>query len=164
MRTGWRLRRCRTCSRTRTICTLSRSTRTPSKQRTKQRTSLNRGRHTVLSKNSLLGRVLYDTSPSYPFLIFLRYRRQYEHSARRCVLARKRLKRRNRIIWHSVGGSAFTKLNLLITKISIPLQKFINERGKIVSRRVTGLSAKQQRMVTRAVKRARNMALLPFTQ
>ncbi len=44
------------------------------------------------------------------------------------------------------------------------LQKFINERGKIVSRRVTGLSAKQQRMVTRAVKRARNMALLPFTQ
>ena len=32
------------------------------------------------------------------------------------------------------------------------LRKFINERGKIVSRRVTGLSAKQQRMVTRAVK------------
>ena len=44
------------------------------------------------------------------------------------------------------------------------LRKFINERGKIVSRRVTGLSAKQQRMVTRAVKRARNMALLPFTR
>jgi len=44
------------------------------------------------------------------------------------------------------------------------LQKFINERGKIVSRRVTGLSAKQQRMMTRAVKRARNMALLSFTQ
>ena len=32
------------------------------------------------------------------------------------------------------------------------LRKFINERGKIVSRRVTGLTAKQQRMVTRAVK------------
>ncbi len=44
------------------------------------------------------------------------------------------------------------------------LRKFINERGKIVSRRVTGLSAKQQRMVKRAVKRARNMALLPFTR
>ena len=44
------------------------------------------------------------------------------------------------------------------------LRKFINERGKIVSRRVTGLSAKQQRMVTRAVKRSRHMALLPFTR
>ena len=43
------------------------------------------------------------------------------------------------------------------------LQQFISERGKILPRRFTRLSAKQQREVTRAIKRARNMALLPFS-
>ena len=42
------------------------------------------------------------------------------------------------------------------------LRRFVNERGKIVPRRVTGLTAKQQRMVTEAIKRARHMAILPF--
>jgi small subunit ribosomal protein S18 len=42
------------------------------------------------------------------------------------------------------------------------LKKFISERGKILPRRVTGTSAKYQRMLTRAIKRARIMALLPF--
>ena len=37
------------------------------------------------------------------------------------------------------------------------------DRGKIVPRRITGLSAKQQRDLTRAIKRARNIALLPYT-
>ncbi len=58
----------------------------------------------------------------------------------------------------------FSKLESVDYKDVDTLRKFINERGKIVSRRVSGLSAKQQRMVTRAVKRARNMALLPFTR
>ena len=44
------------------------------------------------------------------------------------------------------------------------LQKFINERGKIVSRRVTGLSAKQQRMGDARSEACTHMALLPFTQ
>ena len=44
------------------------------------------------------------------------------------------------------------------------LRHFISERGKIIPRRVSGLSAKQQRQVTRAIKRARNIALLPFTR
>ncbi|CAH1855174.1 MULTISPECIES: 30S ribosomal protein S18 [Convivina] len=42
------------------------------------------------------------------------------------------------------------------------LERFISERGKILPRRVTGTSAKNQRKVTAAIKRARIMALLPF--
>lgn len=42
------------------------------------------------------------------------------------------------------------------------LKKFISERGKILPRRVTGTSAKYQRKLTKAIKRARQMALLPF--
>ncbi|MEO1519887.1 MAG: 30S ribosomal protein S18 [Cyanobacteria bacterium J06633_2] len=42
------------------------------------------------------------------------------------------------------------------------LRKFITERGKILPRRITGLTAKQQRDLTVAVKRARVLALLPF--
>lgn len=42
------------------------------------------------------------------------------------------------------------------------LRKFISDRGKIRSRRVTGLTPKQQREVATAVKNAREMALLPF--
>ncbi|MFC3210787.1 MULTISPECIES: 30S ribosomal protein S18 [Caryophanaceae] len=42
------------------------------------------------------------------------------------------------------------------------LKKFISERGKILPRRVTGTSAKWQRKLTIAIKRARIMALIPF--
>lgn len=42
------------------------------------------------------------------------------------------------------------------------LKRFISERGKILPRRVTGTSAKNQRMLTVAIKRARVMGLLPF--
>ena len=42
------------------------------------------------------------------------------------------------------------------------LERFISERGKILPRRVTGTSAKNQRKVVNAIKRARVMALLPF--
>ena len=58
----------------------------------------------------------------------------------------------------------FSKLESVDYKDVDTLRKFLNERGKIVSRRISGLSAKQQRMVTRAIKRARDMALLPFTR
>jgi small subunit ribosomal protein S18 len=44
------------------------------------------------------------------------------------------------------------------------LRKFMSDRGKIRSRRVTGLSAKRQREVAMAIKNAREMALLPYTQ
>ncbi len=42
------------------------------------------------------------------------------------------------------------------------LTKFITERGKILPRRITGVSASHQKLLTVAIKRARHMALLPF--
>ncbi|GAA4688703.1 MULTISPECIES: 30S ribosomal protein S18 [Streptomyces] len=42
------------------------------------------------------------------------------------------------------------------------LRKFISDRGKIRSRRVTRVSAQQQRQLARAIKNAREMALLPY--
>ena len=42
------------------------------------------------------------------------------------------------------------------------LNKFINDQGKIIPRRVTGTSAKMHRKLVNAIKRARNVALLPF--
>ncbi|MBL8192053.1 MAG: 30S ribosomal protein S18 [Acidobacteria bacterium] len=44
------------------------------------------------------------------------------------------------------------------------LQSFIAENGKILPRRLTGVSAWQQRKLTEAIKRARNLALLPYTK
>ncbi|MCL0043821.1 30S ribosomal protein S18 [Peptococcaceae bacterium] len=43
------------------------------------------------------------------------------------------------------------------------LKKYITDRGKIIPRRVSGNCAKHQRMLTSAIKKARIMALLPFT-
>jgi len=43
------------------------------------------------------------------------------------------------------------------------LRKYISERGKILPRRISGNCAKHQRQLTAAVKRARSIALLPFT-
>jgi len=43
------------------------------------------------------------------------------------------------------------------------LRYFITERGKIVPRRISGACAKHQRKLTTEIKRARNIALLPFT-
>jgi small subunit ribosomal protein S18 len=42
------------------------------------------------------------------------------------------------------------------------LQQFVAERGKIVPRRLTGVCTTHQRKLTRAIKQARNIALLPF--
>lgn len=42
------------------------------------------------------------------------------------------------------------------------LQRYVSERGKIVPSRITAVSAKKQRELARAIKRARNIALLPY--
>ncbi len=42
------------------------------------------------------------------------------------------------------------------------LKQFITERGKIIPRRITGVSSHYQKLLNKAVKRARHMALLPF--
>jgi len=43
------------------------------------------------------------------------------------------------------------------------LQYFVTERGKIIPRRISGNCARHQREITRAIKRARNVALVPYT-
>ena len=43
------------------------------------------------------------------------------------------------------------------------LRRYVTERGKILPLRISGNCAKHQRQVTVAIKRARNIALLPFT-
>ena len=59
----------------------------------------------------------------------------------------------------------FTKAqsqNIIVDYKNVPLlQKFLNERGKMLSRRYSGVSAKTQRQVAAAVKKARFLALLP---
>ena len=49
-------------------------------------------------------------------------------------------------------------------KIPESLKRFINEKGKIVPRRVTGTCACHQRQVAREIKRARAIAYLPYTR
>lgn len=42
------------------------------------------------------------------------------------------------------------------------LKRYLNEQGKLLPRRITNVSARFQRQLTRAVKRARHLALIPF--
>ena len=42
------------------------------------------------------------------------------------------------------------------------LKRFLNEQGKLLPRRITGVNAKFQRQLTRAIKRARHVALIPY--
>lgn len=63
--------------------------------------------------------------------------------------------KKNPLIAAGVETVDYKDINLLRT--------FISDRGKIRSRRVTGLTPQQQRQVAVAVKNAREMALLPFT-
>ena len=60
----------------------------------------------------------------------------------------------------------FKEDSKLIEKINYKeykfLKKFITDQGKIIPAHVTGVSAKYQRMITREIKKARILALLPF--
>jgi len=55
------------------------------------------------------------------------------------------------------------KITYVDYKDTALLRKFISDRGKIRARRVTGVNAQQQRQIARAIKNAREMALLPYT-
>lgn len=55
------------------------------------------------------------------------------------------------------------KINYIDYKDTNLLRKFISDRGKIRARRVTGVSSQEQREIARAIKNAREMALLPYT-
>ncbi|MEE0970416.1 MAG: 30S ribosomal protein S18 [Clostridia bacterium] len=54
------------------------------------------------------------------------------------------------------------KVAFIDYKDSAKLRKFISERGKILPRRISGTCAKHQRELTTAIKRARQVALLPY--
>jgi small subunit ribosomal protein S18 len=71
---------------------------------------------------------------------------------------RKRRKRRPKVCHYCVD-----KVDHVDYKESEKLRRYITDRGKIIPRRVTGTCAKHQRQLTRAIKRARFLALLPFT-
>jgi ribosomal protein S18 len=72
-------------------------------------------------------------------------------------MARKGRNKRRKVCYFTANG--ITYIDYKDVEL---LKKFISERGKILPRRVTGTSAKYQRMLTRAIKRARQMALLPY--
>lgn len=55
------------------------------------------------------------------------------------------------------------KDNVIDYKDTAKLKRFVSERGKILPRRITGNCAKHQRAITVAVKRARHIALMPYT-
>ena len=65
-------------------------------------------------------------------------------------------RRRKRIVYRFKDGEFVDYKDVAL------LRKFMSDRGKIRSRRVTGLSEKRQREVATAVKNAREMALLPY--
>jgi small subunit ribosomal protein S18 len=55
------------------------------------------------------------------------------------------------------------KISYIDYKDTALLRKFISDRGKIRARRVTGVSSQQQRQIAKAIKNAREMALLPYS-
>ena len=56
------------------------------------------------------------------------------------------------------------KINHIDYKDAPKLRRFVSERGKILPRRITGNCAKHQRALTISIKRARHIAILPYTQ
>ena len=62
-----------------------------------------------------------------------------------------------------VAPAKSVKVGLIDYKDVATLRKFISERGKIRARRITGVSVQEQRLIARAVKNAREMALLPYS-
>ncbi len=57
------------------------------------------------------------------------------------------------------SGAQAVKIDYKDVKL---LQRFVSERGKIAPSRITAVSAKRQRELAKAIKRARNLALLPY--
>ncbi len=71
--------------------------------------------------------------------------------------------RRGRKGRKKVCGFCVDRAEFIDYKDVAKLRRFISERGKILPRRVTGTCARHQRALTVAIKRARHLALLPYT-
>jgi len=73
-------------------------------------------------------------------------------------VARERGRRRRKVCSFCVD-----KIDVVDYKDAGRLRRYLTERGKIVPRRISGNCARHHRQVTRALKRARHVALLPYT-
>ena len=74
------------------------------------------------------------------------------------MVAKRRFKRRRKVCNFCVD-----KADHIDYKEVNKLKKYVTERGKILPRRISGTCAIHQRQLTGAIKRARNVALLPYT-
>ncbi|MCA0972312.1 MULTISPECIES: 30S ribosomal protein S18 [Halobacillus] len=73
-------------------------------------------------------------------------------------MARRGRGKRKKVCFFTANG--ITHIDFKDTDL---LKRFVSDRGKILPRRVTGTSAKYQRKLTKAIKRSRQMALLPYS-
>ncbi len=70
---------------------------------------------------------------------------------------------RNRKMKKKVCSFCQDKVEYIDYKDVAKLRRYVSERAKILPRRITGTCAKHQRQLTEAIKRARHIALLPFS-
>ena len=84
-----------------------------------------------------------DNAPAAPFGVY--------------VGARKRQEQRNRKRPNPLGKDGYVDYMDIKT-----LLRFVNDQGRILPRRLTGVTAKQQRKIAQAIKHARHLALIPF--
>lgn len=76
----------------------------------------------------------------------------------------KGFERRPRRARRKVCQFCVDKVEYIDYKDVATLRKYISENGKILPRRMTGNTARHQRMLTNAIKKARQVALLPYTE
>ena len=70
---------------------------------------------------------------------------------------------RNQKLNQKVAPAKVIRIDAVDYKDVQTLRKFISERGKIRSRRITGVSVQEQRLISKAIKNARELALLPYS-
>ena len=75
------------------------------------------------------------------------------------MIQKKRGRRKKRVC-----ASCADTVTVIDYKDISKLRRYVSERGKILPRRITGNCAKHQRALTTAIKRARHIALMPYTQ
>lgn len=77
--------------------------------------------------------------------------------------AKKKKKKKNRSSVRKVCRLTVDRVQYIDYKDVAMLKHYVTERGKIIPRRITGATAKHQRMLTEAIKLARQIALLPYS-
>lgn len=77
--------------------------------------------------------------------------------------AAKRKKRKKKRAQRKVSRLTVDRVVYIDYKDVNLLKHYVTERGKIIPRRITGTTAKHQRMLTSAIKKARSIAMLPYS-